>query len=229
MEQIRTFSDQRLDGHCIYCGGEPETREHVPSKVLLEKPYPDNLPIVSACERCNQGFSLDEEYFACLLECVLCGTTEPKQLKRSSIAKILKRKPNLKQHLEKAKQVIDGQTHFEIELDRINQIIKKLAQGHAKFENAETQFEEPISLWFRPINLLTDPEIEEFFRNDELPFIPEIGSRGFQRLHLNEQGNALANWKTVQEDTYSYSVANAPGVRVRMYIWNYIVAEAKWE
>lgn len=229
MEQIRTFSDQRLDGLCIYCGGEPETREHVPSKILLEKPYPENLPIVSACESCNQGFSLHEEYFACLLECVLCGTTEPEQLNRTSIAKILEQKFKLRRQLEKARHIINGQTHFELDFERINKIIKKLAQGHAKFENSETQFEQPTSIWFCPINLLSDSEIKEFFRNHEIPLIPEIGSRGFQRIHLNEQGNPQTNWKNVQNNIYSYSVANAPGLRVRMCIWNYLIAEVKWE
>jgi len=86
VEQIKTFSDQRLDGHCIYCGNKPDSRDHVPSKVFLDRPFPENLPVVAACTECNQNFSLDEEYVACLLECTLCGTTEPKLLKRGKIS-----------------------------------------------------------------------------------------------------------------------------------------------
>ena len=89
MKQIRTFSDERLDEFCSYCGKKPETRDHVPSKVLLDKPFPENLPIVPACKKCNEDLSLDEEYFSCLIECILCGTTEIDKLKREKIKKIL--------------------------------------------------------------------------------------------------------------------------------------------
>lgn len=223
------MSDRRLEGYCIYCGGEPETREHVPSKILLEKPYPDNLPVVLACIECNHSFSLHEEYFACLLECILCGTTEPEYLNRISIAKILNRKTKLRSQLEKARKIEDGQIYFQPENDRIVKLIKKLAQGHAKYENSETQFEEPVSLWYKPSQMLPNEEVEHFFKEDEVSLVPEVGSRGFQRMRFNPQGVPLINWKTVQDNIYYYSVANVPGVRVRMYIWNYLLAEVRWE
>ena len=80
MKQIKKYSDLRLYGYCTYCGGEPETRDHVPSKILLDKPFPENLPVVPSCDKCNHDFSKDEEYFACLIECTLRGTTEPEKL-----------------------------------------------------------------------------------------------------------------------------------------------------
>lgn len=95
MKQIKKISDFRLEGYCVYCGGKPETRDHVPSKIILDKPFPENLPVVPACNKCNQDFSKDEEYFACLIECVLRGTTEPVKLKREKIKDILVRKPQL--------------------------------------------------------------------------------------------------------------------------------------
>jgi hypothetical protein len=89
MEQLRNFGDQRNQEWCVYCGGGGETRDHVPSRIFLDEPYPENLPIVAACRRCNAGFSLDEEYLACLLECVLAGTTEPERTSRTKIRRIL--------------------------------------------------------------------------------------------------------------------------------------------
>lgn len=62
MKQIPNYGDIRQIQTCVYSGGGTETRDHVPSKVLLEKPYPENLPIVPACDTCNQSFSSDEEY-----------------------------------------------------------------------------------------------------------------------------------------------------------------------
>ena len=71
MDPRHLFMDERLTGMCVYCGAQPETRDHVPSKVLLDEPYPPELPVVGACEKCNASFSMDEQYLACFL--VLCG------------------------------------------------------------------------------------------------------------------------------------------------------------
>lgn len=76
------FSDERLDQMCCYYGNFPDTRDHVPSKVLLNDPFPENLPVVPCCNGCNQDFSLDEEYFACVIECIVNGSVEIADLKK---------------------------------------------------------------------------------------------------------------------------------------------------
>jgi hypothetical protein len=40
MDQINNYAGWRASGQCIYCGGIPETREPVPLRVFLDKPYP---------------------------------------------------------------------------------------------------------------------------------------------------------------------------------------------
>jgi hypothetical protein len=77
VRQYETFVDERLLGFCAFCGGRPGTRDHVPPKVFLDKPYPANLPVVASCARCNSGASVDEEFVAALLEVVICGTPTP--------------------------------------------------------------------------------------------------------------------------------------------------------
>ncbi len=48
---------------CAYCGAEnPQTVDHVPPKLMLEEPYPDNLVTVPACLDCNQKFMKNDEY-----------------------------------------------------------------------------------------------------------------------------------------------------------------------
>lgn len=71
MDPRHLFIDRRLTGMCVYCGDQPDTRDHVPSKVFLNEPYPPELPVVAACKRCNESFSLDEQYLACFLDCVI--------------------------------------------------------------------------------------------------------------------------------------------------------------
>ena len=51
-------SNTRFDNNS-YCGAYPDTRDHVPSKVLLDEPYPPDLPVIGACQRCNTSYSLD--------------------------------------------------------------------------------------------------------------------------------------------------------------------------
>lgn len=47
----------------LFCGKISQSKDHIPSKNLLEKPYPNNLLTIPACIKCNQSFSLDEDYF----------------------------------------------------------------------------------------------------------------------------------------------------------------------
>jgi len=90
MQYFNDFGDERQWAWCICCGsGDKYTRDHLPSKVFLDKPYPGNLPIVRVCGRCNLGSSLDEQYVACLIECIKCGHTSPEKIERPKIQRIL--------------------------------------------------------------------------------------------------------------------------------------------
>jgi len=229
MRQIKTFSDNRLDTQCAYCGEFPDTRDHVPSKILLEKPFPENLPVVPSCLNCNNGFSLDEEYFACLIECVICGTTELDKLSRESIRKILGHKNKLKIRLDKALVNDNRNIHFKIETERVENVLLKLAYGHAKFENSETQFSKPENIWFKPLDLMDETEREYYFSVTELKKAPEIGSRAMQNLYLTESGIPTDNWNIVQDEIYIYSVTNTiNNLKVRIIIWNYLACEIIW-
>jgi hypothetical protein len=60
VDQLKDFADSRLIAGCVYCGGLDETRDHVPSRVFLDSPFPENLPVVPACWECNNSFSRDD-------------------------------------------------------------------------------------------------------------------------------------------------------------------------
>ena len=81
--------DERQLAFCALCGGGTGTRDHCPSRVLLDEPYPDNLPVVPACSPCNSRFSADEQYLACLISCVLAGSTDPALITPPKIRRIL--------------------------------------------------------------------------------------------------------------------------------------------
>lgn len=58
MRQLGDLSDDRFKGACIHCGtglGSGRTnREHVPTRSLLNRPYPENLPTLNVHPECME-------------------------------------------------------------------------------------------------------------------------------------------------------------------------------
>ncbi|CAM3425432.1 hypothetical protein [Polaromonas hydrogenivorans] len=242
MEQLRDYSDERLLLGCIYCGAQDNTREHVPSRVLLDKPYPENLPVVGACHPCNNGFSKDEEYVACLIESVIAGAANPAKIRRPSIAALLERSPVLRERIESSKTLDGNKTVFEVEHERVRRVLLKLARCHAAYELKQECREEPISIWWQPLELLTEQFLEEFNAPHVIQTYGEIGSRGMQRLRVAEVKLAgpngeeqllhliLNDWVDVQEGRYRYHAIDDGGlVRIKIVIGEYLASEAAWE
>ncbi len=180
MRQLESYADERLTAACIYCGRATQTRDHVPSRVLLNEPYPNNLPVVPACNECNRGYSLDEEYFACLVECARTGSVQAAQ--RRKIIRILSECPALAEKLSRARSIHEnGSISFFAEQQRIKNVALKLTRGHAYFEASETMHHEPSHFLATPLATL-----DEFARNhfETVPtssIWPEVGSRAMQR------------------------------------------------
>lgn len=180
-QMVKLGLDKRLLKSCIYCGGSPDTRDHVPSKVFLDKPYPDNLPVVACCLECNRSFSLDEEYVACFLECVIAGSTSPDAIQREGISRKLSKNLKLASRIALAqKRSSDGQLTWYPEMDRVNNVTLMLACGHVAYEFSLPHLHDPISINSWPLINLDDQAVERFFNPDEPLFQPwpgEIGSR----------------------------------------------------
>lgn len=102
MLQRPEYGEDHPERMCCYCGAWADTVDHVPSKVFLDKPYPENLPVVPCCRKCNEQFSLDEEYVAVLLECVRLQTFIPEQFEREKIRKIVEHNPAILQTVKES-------------------------------------------------------------------------------------------------------------------------------
>lgn len=241
MEQLKNLADDRLIVGCIYCGGPEETREHVPSRVFLDAPLPENLPVVWACRSCNNGFSLDEEYLASLVESVVAGSADPQDIKRPNVANILRRTPALRARLETAKTCIDGQIQFAVEPERIKNIVIKLARGHAAFELSQPCKEGPTSVWWQPLALMDVGHREEYESSHVVEIYGEIGSRGMQRLLVAQftlQASSgetktahmmINDWVEVQEGRYRYhAIDYGDVIRVKLVISEYLACEVIW-
>lgn len=207
MIQRPEYGEGHPERMCCYCGEWADTVDHVPSKVFLDKPYPENLPVVPCCRKCNEQFSSDEEYVAVLLECVRWQTFELEQFKREKIRKIVEHNPLiLKTVRETVHPLLDG--HFTIDPAnaRLNKVLTKLIAGHLRFEGLEQ--------WFLhdgfDITFYQDIHSnQDFYRRFHSPIfsglLPEVGSRALIALAGN--GNAGSPWFTVQADKYEYCVA----------------------
>lgn len=236
MDPRHLFMDERLTGMCVYCGAKPETRDHVPSKVLLDKPYPEDLPVVGACKECNENFSLDEQYVACFLECVRCGTVEPSGLQRPKIKRILTENPKLKDRIGACQRKDDaGNLLWYPEIDRLRKIVLKLARGHLAY-GIYPEFKDPVEVAFAPLSNLSDEERVAF---EDVPFrkvdvVPEIGSRGFLHVFVVESSGEKSvayvdHWIVVQPGQYRYVVIVKGGILVKLVLGEYLACTVSWE
>ncbi len=230
MQQLRCYGDDRNKGFCVHCGGPGETLDHVPSKVLLDEPYPENLMAAPACRECNNSLSLDEEYLACLLECVLAGVTEPEKLHRVKITRILSKNYSLLARLQQARTEGKDGPVWMVESDRVNRVVLKLARCHAAFELNEPQLEESAQIIVKPLLLMMEDERAIFENQDEaIELWPEVGSRAMQRVAVSGLDLFSQGWVVVQEGNYRFQINQSNGLRVKIVLREYLGCEIVWD
>ena len=212
------------EGHperiCCYCGDWADSVDHVPSKVFLDEPYPKNLPVVPCCKKCNEQFSLDEEYVAVLLECVRWQTFRLEDFKREKVRRIVEHNPAILETVkESVHPSLDG--HFTIEPDnvRLRKVLSKLIAGHLRFEGLDQLFlHDGLEIQFYQ-DIYSNRELSEWFHSPIYSdLLPEVGSRAL--ILLVEEDCAGGPWLPVQPNVYEYSVA-LDNSEVRIIIQNY--------
>lgn len=239
MQQLNNYADNRLiQQRCIFCGGPSDTRDHIPSKCILDKPYPENLPVVGCCYECNQSFSGDEQYFVCMLECILCGSADPENVRRPSISKILEKSPALRKRIENSISEVDSKIIFTPEIERVNNVMLKLAQGHAAFELSLILRDKPAHFWCGLLSSLPGQEQDVFNSVHFQHNLGEVGSRSTQRLlvtQLSMPGSEnitllINDWIDVQDDRYRYIAIDDMGmITIRIVIDEFFACEVAWE
>lgn len=241
MDQLLDLADDRLINGCIYCGGHADTRDHVPSRILLDPPYPENLPVVGACEACNQGFSKDEQYIVCLLAAVQAGSTDPDKIRRASVARAMERSLPLRSRIESAKSTWNDRIIFIPEEDRLRNVMLKQARGHAAFELSQPCTKEPDHYWCGALEKLCEDQRENFNAVHIQQLFGEICSRNIQRMYAaevtleSESGGQdkmhlmINDWVEVQEGNYRYlAIDDIHGIIIRIVIADYLACEVGW-
>jgi len=154
-------------GYCFWCARHFEslTEEHVPPKVVFPKRVRNELPSVWACEECNNGWTIDAEYFRDFLLTGALATCDHPGLVEVRAASL--RATRRRQSLGMAPSVFgstpfslvaygDGagmglpeKTRFaEVELDRISGVVCRTATGLRLRDQAAIAFKtgQPASL-----------------------------------------------------------------------------------
>lgn len=238
MQYINEFVDERQKSWCIQCGAwlaDVETsNDHVPSKALLLEPYPENLPIVEICIKCNNGFSADEEYLFLFLSCVLAGSTETGHQPNHKARRALRRQWKLRSRIEGSKteyRTVGGEQRcgWRPETERIDRVIVKNARGHAFYECGEPMLTEPAHVWTAPLEAMTAIERSRFEGLNsarEMAPWPEVGSRMLTRAIT--QQDLRDSWIMVQDGVYRYHVSQLGSLLVRSVLYEYLATEVYW-
>lgn len=223
MRQIRSFVDDRFSAFCYACHGVPETRDHVPPKVFLDEPYPENLPVIGCCRSCNEDPSLDEEYTACLLEVAACR--QDGSIERPKISRILAERPALAKRLAEA-TTADG--HLTVEQDRVQRVIEKMGRGLWNYEVGETTGTLEATVGVAPISTLSENDLQRFLRVPTPKLLPEVGSRlMFKVLGALGAEQEPDPWQVVQSARFAYAIDTSSGARgrIKMILRDFLAAE----
>jgi len=228
MHQLHNFGDERQTEGCAHCGRETATRDHIPPRIFLDQPYPENLPIVAACESCNNEASDDEEYTACVIDCALTGTVDEHAGRRQKIARALDRQPALKARIAASVSECGGTKLWHPDLDRVYRVMVKIARGLAVFELNEPRLEAPAFISVVPLSTMADVERSAFENIAAAATWPEIGSRAMQRLLIDDDGPA--GWIIVQNGRFRYAtIWEGSDTIVRMVCREYLGAKVVWQ
>lgn len=214
------YGDSRQQSFCVFCGGTPDTKDHLPSRVFLDQPYPEDLAHVPACRDCNNGFSLDEEYVAVLLEGEASGSCPGAQ--RPQIRKVLDRKPKLRNRV-----MNDLASSLSDKDERIKRVLIKLARGHVAYDLNDPQLDEPTYISLARLQDLSPQTRKAFETPPAVDIYPEVGSRSFLEM-VSSQRSAHWVWVEAQRGRYRYLPYIGDGIGVRMVIGEFLAGEVIW-
>jgi hypothetical protein len=133
-------SSRKKNTICCICGKSPaSTRDHIPPDGIFPDPKPKDLITVPACVKCNQGSSLNDEYFRAVIAIAYGNNDLAAQLVYKNIIKRFRKKPALLQSIVKSEKKVDVHSEGGIYLgklpaikcdpQRVCSVIDKIVRG----------------------------------------------------------------------------------------------------
>ncbi len=114
---------------CVYCDKDATTQDHTPPRCLLKRPLPSNLLTLPACQKCNTGFSFDEEVVRSILTLVSSHPDLIAERQGSGrLSRALARNERLRNVIGQSYR--DGKYHFTSEIfTSFERVLRKTVQG----------------------------------------------------------------------------------------------------
>jgi hypothetical protein len=175
---------------CLFCGRPASTRDHIPSKCLLEKPYPLNLLTIPSCEKCNKSFSMDEEYFINILVEISSRPALVSKKLDGSVFRARQRSIKLRNRIENSFLTgDDGNVYIKPEYERIEKIIEKNALGlYYKKYNLSLRLKDFKCTGIYPANTFNHQPTEIYV------------------LTLGDKSFMPRKWTIIQDGVFSYVI-----------------------
>lgn len=216
------FSRRCNDMLCIYCGEIAQTREHCPPRSFFpEHDFPNNLHVLPACEKCNKGFSQDEEIVRDYLNCIyerFCN------------------KESEKEYSSLINEYVEVTEKNKWPVQSAERIFSKVAQGLSIYELSDCFGDYG---WNSKVtdfvckHWLSQMDWEKLKTPIVLDIVPELGTRASSEVYLiqvkaeNVDAYVYAIvWINLKENVFSY-IAWMQGdvIKVRMILRDFFYVE----
>lgn len=224
-ERIRPYvSYKKEKSYCIYCSDIADSREHLPPRIFVDNPNLNEWCIVPACNKCNNGYSTDEQFVACAIEYILAEINYGGSIQRNKIKKTFEKRPHI---LEKIKSLCifeNGSLKIDNSvIEKIKMVVLKIARGHLMYDCNEFLNDEDVQflMAFKP--QLEQKKLEKFNMTIVCNCLPEFGSRMSNQLYINNNNEIVIPWKIIDNDNYRYLIS--PDGIIRIVIREFLYIE----
>lgn len=190
----------KTKGKCIYCPKMADTEDEIPSRNLFPEGIgPKKYIKVPSCRKCNQRFSLDEEWFRYFV----CSVAEPysfyaRQVFFSQGKRSIQRRPQIGFKLKKRMKLVEIHTKSGLYLDKAT-LIKPTEDDWQRFDNVLDKYVKGL-VFYELKNILSGEyniKHDIFLTNDRISDImPRI--KNFK-------------WNIVNKDIFRYGFNFVPG------------------
>jgi hypothetical protein len=184
-----------MNDRCVYCGSQQDlTKEHVPARLFLEKPYPKNLKTIQACKSCNSGFSKHEEYLLnVFVEISSNAALLAKKESGGTVFKARVRSTLLRERIWSSLiHLHSGLIYFAPEYERVSLVLEKTA----------------IGLYFSKYN--KTPKSDHFKFIGFYPYSIQETRPADAILSTFTESFLPKKWSVVQPNVFSYIVVRYP-------------------
>ena len=180
MDPRKLFAEERFTGLCVYCGAEPETRDQCHRKSCSTSPFRTTCPLSRRAKDATTAFHRMNGTWH-VLSSADHRSARPESALRDKIRRILREDPALAARLTASRREDeDGNVSWRPEVERVRNVVLKLARGHAAYEFSEPRLGEPECIWVVSITAMSRQQFLSF-QGLAHGVWPEIGSRAFIR------------------------------------------------